>query len=39
MVSASATDSDSATGNLATQTVTVNNVAPTVTLTGVGDGG
>jgi PKD domain len=33
-VSASATDSDGATGNLATQSVTVNNVAPTVNLTG-----
>jgi hypothetical protein len=32
IVSASATDSDSATGTAATQTVTVNNVAPTVTL-------
>src|SRR5215210_5516104 len=34
VVSASATDSDGAAGNLATQSVTVNNVAPTVTLTG-----
>ena len=34
MVSASATDSDSATGNLATQTVAVANVAPSVSLTG-----
>src|SRR5262249_10597691 len=32
-VSASATDSDGATGNSATQTVTVNNVAPTVAFT------
>ncbi len=34
VVSASATDSDGAAGNLATQSVTVNNVAPTVHLTG-----
>jgi hypothetical protein len=34
VVSASATDSDGAAGNLATQTVTVNNVAPKVTLAG-----
>jgi hypothetical protein len=33
-VSASATDSDGATGNLATQAVAVANVAPSVTLTG-----
>jgi hypothetical protein len=33
-VSASATDSDGATGNLATQAVTVANVAPSVSLTG-----
>jgi hypothetical protein len=34
VVSASATDSDGAAGNLATQTVTVKNVAPKVTLAG-----
>ena len=34
IVSASATDSDGATGNLATQTVSVANVAPTVVLSG-----
>jgi hypothetical protein len=34
VVTASATDSDDATGNLATQTVTIANVAPTVSLTG-----
>ena len=39
VVSASATDSDGATGNLATQTVTVANVAPTVTRDRSGDGG
>ncbi len=35
-VSVQATDSDSAAGNTATQTVTVNNVAPTVVLSGAG---